>query len=150
MIMCCRLSCYPLDVEKAIAILRVGQFKPVYWQPNNPEYAVNWNRAIPEEGTTVTASIAADSLEMNISPAISVYAHHANKRITAGVYFEIAAKYAEQVGVEVIQRATVVGCKDGDSPQGLVIAHYPRIRLSYERVCPGFRAIILGDREYFT
>jgi hypothetical protein len=108
---------------------------------------VNWERVIPEEGTVVNASISDDSLELNISPAISVFAHHTGKRLAASVYFEIAAKYAEKVGGEVIQRATVVGCKTGDHPQELLVAAYPQLPMSFERICPGFRAVLLEGSD---
>ncbi len=126
-------------------MLSVGLFKPVYWLPSNPDFAVNWERVIAEEGTVVNASLSDQSLELNISPAISVFAHHAGKRLAASVYFEIAARYAEKVGGEIIQRATVVGCKDGDHPQELIIAKYPHIPMDFERICPGFRAVLLGE-----
>jgi hypothetical protein len=124
-------------------VLQVGLFKPVYWLPNNPDIAVNWERVIAEEGTVVNASLSDDSLELNISPAISVFAHHHGKRLAASVYFEIAAKYAEKVGGEIIQRATVIGCKNGDHPQELVVAHYPGLPMNFERICPGFQAVLL-------
>jgi hypothetical protein len=104
---------------------------------------VNWERVIPEEGTVVNASISDEALELNISPAISVFAHHTGKRLAASVYFEIAAKYAEKVGGEIIQRATVVGCKAGDHPQELLIARYPSMPMSFDRICSGFRAVLL-------
>jgi hypothetical protein len=107
---------------------------------------VNWERAIPEEGTVVNVSLTNGSLELNISPAISVFAHHHGKRLAASVYFEIAAKYAEKVGGEIIQRATVVGCKSGDNPQELVVASYPHLPMDFERICPGFRAVLLEGR----
>lgn len=144
---CCRTSVYPLDLKTAIAVLNVGLFKPVYWLPSNPDYAVNWERVIPEEGTVVNASLSDQSLELNLSPAISVFAHHIGKRVAASVYFEIAAKYAEKVGGEIIQRATVVGCKSGDHPQELVLARYPNMPMNFERICPGFRAVLLDGGE---
>ena len=55
----------------------------------------------------------------------------------------IAAKYAEKVGGEIIQRATVLGCKGGDRPQELVVARYPNLPMSFERICPGFQAVLL-------
>ena len=122
-------------------------FRPVYWLPNNPRYAVNWERVISEEGTAVNASISDQSLDLNISPAISVFDHHMGKRLAAGVYFEIAAKYAEKVGGSIIQRATVVGCKDGNHPQELLVADYPGLPMSFERVCAGFRAVLLGGND---
>ena len=57
------------------------------------------------------------------------------------VLFEIAARYAEKVDGEVIQRSTVTGCTVG--PNSLVIASYPSAPLSYERVCKGFQAVLL-------
>ncbi len=144
--MCCRTSIQPLDLQTAIAILKVGLFRPVYWLPTNPDLAVNWQRVIPEEGTTVNASLANGALELNLSPAVSIFAHHHGKRITASVYFEIAAKYAEKVDGEIRQRATVAGCKDGEHAQDLLLGHYPELPLSFERICAGFRAVLLnGD-----
>ena len=142
--MCCRTSIQPLDLDTAVAILTVGQFKPVYWLPSNPDLAVNWQRVIPEEGTTVNASLANGALELNLSPAVSIFAHHLGKRITASVYFEIAAKYAEKVAGQIVQRATVAGCKEGDQAQDLLLARYPDLPLSFERVCAGFRAVLLN------
>ena len=131
-----------------MAVLAIGLFKPVYWLPNRPAVAVNWERVIAEEGTVVNASLTDGSLELNISPAISVFAHHTGKRLAASVYFEIAAKYAEKVDGEIIQRATVVGCKSGEHPQELVLARYPLLPMSFERICPGFRALLLDDGHY--
>ena len=145
--MCCRTSVQPLDIPTAVAILSVGLFRPTYWPPSNPQYAVTWERAIPEEGAVVSASIANDALELSILPAISVFAHHAGKRLAAGVYFEIAARYAEKVGGVIVQKATVQGCTDGPPAQELVLARYPEMPLSFDRVCPGFRAVILGEPE---
>jgi len=126
-------------------------FKPVYWLPSKPDQAVNWERVIPEEGTIVNASLTDGSLELNISPAISVFAHHHGKRLAASVYFEIAARYAEKVDGRVVQRATVVGCKAGESPQELIIAQYPELPMNFERICNGFRETLLegcGSAEH--
>jgi hypothetical protein len=130
-----------------VNVLTVGLFKPVYWLPGKPDIAVNWERAIPEEGTVVNASISDQSLELNILPAISVFAHHHGKRIAASVYFEIAAKYAEKVGGEIIQRATVIGCKTGDHAQELLLAHYPVLPMNFEKICPGFREVLLEGSD---
>lgn len=141
--MCCRTSIYPLDIETAISVLGVGLFKPVYWGQGRPEAAVNWERVIPEEGTTVHASLRDGVLELNLSPAISVFSQHEGKRITAGVYFEIAAKYAEKVDGTIVQRATVIGCKpSSSSDMDLILAEYPIMPISFDRICPGFRAIM--------
>lgn len=150
--MCCRVNVYPIVPNLAATQLLIGQFEPIYWLPGrdykDPIQAVNWERVIPEEGTIVRASITNESLDLNISPAISTYSHHYGKRITAGVYFEIAAKYAERVDGQMIQRATVVGCKPSNSNMELIIASYPLLPLDYSKICPGFQAVILGDHYH--
>jgi hypothetical protein len=133
---------YPLDIETAVSVLGVGLFKPVYWSPGRPETAVNWEREIDSEGTVVHAALRDGSLELNLAPAISVFSQHHGKRIAASVYFEIAAKYAEKVGGTIIQRATVVGCKPSGSPQELILAEYPAMPMNFDRICPGFRAVL--------
>jgi len=144
---CCRTSVYPLDVETAVSVLGVGLFKPVYWSPGRPEAAVNWERQIDSEGTVVHASLRDGSLELNLAPAISVFSQHHGKRIAASVYFEIAAKYAEKVAGTIVQRATVVGCKPSSSPQELILAEYPAMPMSFDRICPGFRAVLQEATE---
>jgi hypothetical protein len=139
--MCCRLSVEPLDKLIAARILTIGQFQPIYFRPGEP-IATNWRREIPEEGCIVEVSLG-ESFGVNISPAISAYAHHFGKRIAAGVYFEIAAKYAERVGGRIFQRATVIGCKPEDGSE-LLIAHYPDQPLLFEKVCSGFQEVFLG------
>ena len=141
-IICCRTSVYPLEPETAVAILTIGQFKPVYWSAGRSDVAVNWERVIDEEGTVVHAALRDGSLELNLAPAISVFSQHHGKRLAASVYFEIAAKYAEKVGGTIIQRATVVGCKASGQPQELMLASYPAMPMSFDRVCPGFRSVL--------
>ena len=143
--MCCRTSIFPLDREIAATILYIGRFKPTYFAPSDQRIAQTWERLIPEEGVTVIASLAPDSLELTLTPAVSVYAHHFGKRIAAGVYFEIAAKYAEKVGGEIIQRSNVTGCKIEGSDGSLKLASYPSQPMMWERICPGFRAVILNE-----
>ena len=145
--MCCRTIVQPLHVPTAVYILGNGLFKPVYWLPNRQEYAVRWERVIAEEGTTVSCSISGDVLELRIAPAISVYIQHLGKRISASVYFEIAAKYAEKVGGEITQHATVTGCTIPGHRQQLPLGRYPSLPLSFDRVCAGFRAVFLSGEE---
>lgn len=128
----------PLDGEVALAVLAAGQFQPL---------AGNlWRRDIPEEGTSVTATILGSSLELNISPTISVYAQHEHKRLAASVYFEIAAKYAEKVGGRIVQKSNVFGCKpEGSVVAELELAQYPDAPLMWDKVCAGFQAVLLGE-----
>ncbi len=42
-----------------------------------------------------------------------------------------------------MQRATVTGCKDDDSNAGLLIARYPSMPMTFDRICHGFQAVLL-------
>lgn len=139
--MCCRTSINPLDREIAAAILMVGQFKPTAWSPEAEPVA--WERLVPEESSSVVASFVNGSLDLSLVPAICIYTQHANKRIAASIYFEIAARYAEKVGGEVLQKATVPECRPVGG-HGLVIARYPSLPLTFENVCRGFQSVLAG------
>lgn len=144
-IICCRTNVYPLDHDIAGVILETGLFKPIYWQPGHTDLPLTWERRFPEEGSLVTASLTDQALCLSISPPISIYAHHTGKRLAASVLFEIAAKYAEKTGGEVIQRGVVSGCKVPGQPGDVVLAHYPSTPLMFDHICQGFQAVILGD-----
>ena len=161
--MCCRVHITPAFLhhnpqEVAAAILQIGQFEQVNdldWRCEIEEegtmvhasFTLGWRRAIEEEGTMVHASFTDGGLALNIRPAITVPANHAGKRLAAGVMFEIAAKYAEKVGGLVIQQANIIGCREGVGVQGLVLAQYPDLPLQWDRICPGFKAVLLGEGE---
>ncbi len=140
--MCCKTSVYPLDPSLVAAVMTIGRFHPTRWRDSG--LPVAWERVIEEEGTLVVASLQESCLDLNIRPAVSVFSHHTEKRIAASVYFEIAAKYAEKVNGTVLQRATVMGCRDAEHGAELTLARYPEMPLSFERVCPGFQAVLLG------
>lgn len=142
--MCCKTSVQPFDPELAAAILEMGQFRPADYRIDGNAPPRVWRREVPEECSAVTVTLANGSFEITISPAISTHEHHFGRRITAGIYFEIAAKYAEKVGGEIIQRATVEGCR-GMHGTGLLIARYPALPMTYDRVCAGFQAAFLDD-----
>jgi hypothetical protein len=140
--MCCRTSVYPLDLPTALAVLEIGLFRPAFSSIPS-EIPLSWERYIEEEGTKVTVSLAADSFDLSISPPISAFVHHMGKRVTASMYFEMGAKYAEKVGGEIVQRATVVGCKSTQQGPALIVARYPQLPMSFDRVCAGFQAVLL-------
>ena len=137
--MCCRLTVTPLNPDVASAVLSVGMFAPL------EGISTTWRRPIPEEGTAVNAIFVpeSNSLRLELTPSVSQYAHHAEKRVASGVYFEIAAKYAEKVGGRITQLSNVSGCTEGGVSEH-VLAHYPETPLLWEQVCPGFRETILG------
>lgn len=120
-------------------ILSIGQFTPTNWSLDAEP--VTWERIVPQESASITATIVNGCLDLSLSPAISIYTQHANKRIAASIYFEIAAKYAEKVGGEVLQKATVPECRPVGG-HGLVIARYPSLPLTFDSVCRGFQSVL--------
>ncbi len=127
-------------------ILGIGLFVPIYWDPAK-KMAVNWMRHVVEDDGRegdVTATITTESFDLNLSPAISTYPQHAGRRRAAGVYFEIATRFAERINGEIRQLSTVVGCKTGDAPLALLVARYPDLPIDFSRICRGFQAELLS------
>jgi hypothetical protein len=149
--MCCRTEVSPLLPDIARVMLTIGGFVP-QGDPENEsrfETAITWRRDITEENCAVTVTLEGGVFRAGISPSISSYPQHAGKRITAGVYFEICAKYAEKVDGTVTQKANVAGCKVGDEGvSSLIMAVYPGVPLTYERACRGFQELILSDHGH--
>ncbi len=108
-----------------------------------PTSAISFSRNIPEEGTSVTATITPRSLDLQIAPTISMMSHHSHKRIAASVYFEIAAKYAEKVDGTVTQLSNIGACV-ADGVSSKLLAQYPHLPLSFERACIGFQEVLAG------
>jgi hypothetical protein len=145
---CCRTTVYPLDMSLAATILTVGQFTPRAGCAEKNGIPLSWQRTIEEENAAVNVVLTDGLFDISISPAISTFDHHLGKRITAGVYFEISARYAEKVDGEILQRATVTGCSRYAGNRGLVVAHYPSMPMTYDRICRGFQSVLLpGHHE---
>jgi hypothetical protein len=140
---CCRTSVYPLETSLAASILTIGQFSPKSSSSEEHGVPLSWQRYIEEEDAIVSVSLAGGVFDVSISPSISAFEHHLGKRVTAGVYFEIAARYAEKVAGEILQRATVMGCKESASSAGLVIARYPSMPMTFDRICHGFQTVLM-------
>jgi hypothetical protein len=139
--MCCRLDIRPLDRRLAAAVLTIGRFETL------DETRAMWRRYVDEESASILARFEADHLALSISPSIANMAHHHGKRVTASIYFEIAARYAEKVLGTITQRATVMGCRPEQGECLLLVARYPDLPISFERVCKGFQSVLLPPRE---
>lgn len=134
--MCCRLNIEPLVAEIASTLLLVGKFEKV---------GEVYLRKLEIEETQVTAILnkEANCLRLEISPPIQMYHQHAMKRLAAGVYFEMACKYAEKVDGRITQTANVTGCAEGTNQRFL--GEYPRQPMDFSRVCSGFKETFLGS-----
>ncbi len=143
--MCCRLTVHPLDPEIATLVLRTGLFVP------SDDLGLQWSRYVLEEGCSVNAILIPDAgaLRLELTPSVSAYEHHMTKRLAGGVYFEIAARYAEKVDGKITQLSNVTGCTEGGVSEH-VLAHYPALPLCWEQVCPGFREAIMGAGGNFA
>lgn len=135
---------YPLDLDIAQAVLKIGLFKPTYFLPDQPTIAISWERDLPEEGTKVTVGLVDGGFIISISPSISVYSHHEHKRLASSVCFEIAAKYAEKVDGEIIQRGLVAGCRASGVSGDVILAKYPSEPLLWDNICKGFAEVLNG------
>lgn len=136
--MCCKTSVQPLDRLIAETILTIGQFTRT---------ASGWERTIPVEETRVVAHFTTDSLDLSLQPSVSSMEGHHAKRLAAGVMYEIAARYAEKVGGQVVQRGINVPlCMEAGLPMR-VLASYPSQRLDFGRLCVGFQDVFLGGSE---
>ena len=124
-----------LDPEIAETILSLGMFER--------QVSGVWTRQVGE--TTVRAILEPSSLRLELWPAITLPHQHFEKREAGGVYFEIAAKYAEKVGGRIVQLSNISGCIEDGSQH--VLADYPLIPMSWDKVCPGFRETIMGGLE---
>lgn len=136
--MCCKSHVEPLDRTLAETILAVALFQG--------EGLNTWVRSIPEENCRVMATMQGGQLEVFLSPAVSQYHQHAEKRIAASVMFEVLSKYAEKVDGVITQKANVQGCTEGGMASH-VIASYPSQPIMWEKVCPGFREVFMGTAE---
>lgn len=141
--MCCRLTVEPLDIDLARVVLTIGQFTE---QPGD-----RWVRELgtDEQGQTMRVVGSFDlvpgqpaRLRLQIEPSISSYPHHFERRIQAGVAFEIAWRFAERVHGEITQLANVSGCADG-GVNSRFLASAPDNPLLFDRLCAGFRELYL-------
>lgn len=113
-----------------------------------PTSETSWERKLEDEGTSVTASIVEGRVSFSIYPSISMYAQHRDKRLAASVLFEVAARYAQHVNGEVVQRGLVGGCRPSGTATGdVVIARYPHVHLEHAAICTGFQAVLQGRSD---
>lgn len=136
--MCCSTSVSPVNRELAASLLLIGQFTPTS--------AGNWEREVREDdGTkiTVKARIEGDTLKLDLFPRISVMGHH--RRISGGVYLEIASRVAEKCGSKIVQSSNIGECVENSDRLKLLADYGQGQRMDWEAVCLGFRTVILGD-----
>jgi hypothetical protein len=127
----------PIVSEIAIAQLEIGQFVP---------YGNSvWRRQVPEEDAYVAALVGDDGLVLSVNPAVHSWEGHHNKRITASIMYELAARYAEKVNGLVTQEGINVAECRGAGYSSRTLAVYPETRLDYSLLCPGFKAEFLGE-----
>ena len=105
----------------------------------------NWEREVREEDgtkTTVKARIEGDALKLDLYPRISAMQHH--RRVSGGVYLEIACKVAEKCGSRIVQSSNVGECIE-NSDRLKVLADYGQgERMDWAAVCLGFQNVIMG------
>ena len=147
--MCCRVSTEPQVSGDVFAVadelLRIGLFTPGTGEHNN-----YWHRDMGD-GTGVHAQVDHQGrLVVWLSPSITSNSGHAHHRMSGGIMFEIAAKYAEKVNGIISQHGLVVPCQrelqpDHPNYNHQPIAIYPETPLMYPNICPGFRDLFVSN-----
>lgn len=128
----------PVVKETAEAILALGMFtlKDGAWQREVRE----------EDGTrfTVQAQVVGEVLNLTIYPRISMMQHH--RRVSGGVYLEIATKVAEKCGSKIVQSSNIGECIENSDRLKLLGDYGAGQRLDWDAVCIGFQRAISGEQ----
>jgi hypothetical protein len=143
-LMCCSTSVFPVDKVTAEAILLLGEFKP---RPSIYDTApAMWERDVKDDdGVTITvrATIAGDHLNLSLFPNITQPEHH--RRISGGVYLEIACKVAEKCGSKIVQASNVGECIENSDRNKLLADYGAGQPMDWAAVCVGYQKAILGE-----
>ena len=142
--MCCSCSISPVDRETAEAILALGEFTamPGY----SPDAPTMWEREVKDdEGfkVTVRARVEGNTLKLSLYPTITQPEHH--RRVSGGVYLEIACRVAEKCGAKIVQSSNVGECIENSDRLKLLADYGAGQRLDWAAVCVGYRRAILGN-----
>ena len=132
---CCITTRVPVGAMEVIQeTLAIGQFvKEDYWL----------ERYVGEEDRIVRAYVSdANTITLRLYPVITANDPE-HPRIAGSIMMEISAKIAEKLGGVITQSGIIVPCGSNQSP--VVLAHYPEERLDYGKLCPGFKASMLGE-----
>lgn len=143
--MCCSTCIFPVDPETAERILELGMFTPMTGA--YPSAPTMWEREVREDdGTKVTVrgQVVGDKLNLSLYPTIQKYEHH--RRVSGGVYLEIAVRVAEKCGSRIVQSSNVDTCIENSERQK-VLAEYPGKPMDWAAVCVGFQSSILGSLD---
>lgn len=128
------MTAQPLDKLLAEMLLTLGMFVK--------QGDGIWTRQV-DDGAVKAWFENDEVLKLNITPNITQPIHHEQRRIAAGVYFEIACKYAEKAEAKLTQHSNITGCIEQGS-RDKVLAHYPLMPLDWTKVCNGFQAVLLS------
>ena len=135
--MCCTCTVKPIVQETAEAILALGEFKDIGGH--------TWERTVrDDEGyvVTVRATVSSDTMLLILYPRITAMEHH--RRVSGGVYLEIACKVAEKCGSRIVQSSNIGECIQNGDREKLLADYGAGQRLDWEAVCVGFQRAIGG------
>lgn len=134
--MCCRTRIHGLSQDLATGLLITGQFLQ--------EAEHRFHRDIGDARVVAYFEPASNSILLSLSPSISTWQGHFDKRDAIGVMYEIATRYAEKIGGRIEQEGINVAECMGEGRTRL-LAQYPELPMRYENLCPGFKAVFLGE-----
>lgn len=141
--MCCSTAVFPVDRETAEAILSLGMFTPAESYPGAPK---RWERQVRDDDgmlVTVTGQVLGDRLTLSLRPNITAFEHH--RRVSGGVYLEIACKVAEKCGAKIVQSSNIGECIENSDRNKLLADYGAGQPMDWAAVCIGYQKIILGE-----
>lgn len=141
--MCCSTQVSPVVRETAETILKLGMFELV--PDANPLAPPVWEREVrDDEGyrVVVRARIDGDKLSLDLNPRITMAEHH--RRVSGGVYLEIACKVAEKCGSKIVQSSNIGECIENSDRLKLLADYGAGQALDWSAVCAGYQRVIMG------
>lgn len=141
--MCCSTSVFPVVRETAEAILALGQFVQADAYPGSPSV---WTREVRDDDgqlVTVRAQVVGDKLNLSLYPTITTAEHH--RRVSGGVYLEIACKVAEKCGSKIVQASNIGECIENSDRLKTLADYGAGQAMNWGAVCVGYQKAILGE-----
>lgn len=143
-LMCCRSSVQGIP-DSWLFILEIAGFRPL---ENKPDH---YTRNIGENNWVTARHIEEEErIRFELWPNIGTHSleqHQANAT-SAAVMFKTAMTLAERGNGEMIQEALVAECHAMNGGPSRVLAVYPNIPLTFDRLCLYFQDVLMhGIRQ---
>ncbi len=154
--MCCKLALWPCPPSGLVLrILTTAGFEQREGKEEAAYSPYRWVLQVPEEDayimtlrsayTTLPRQETDYRLEFALYPIVADLATHSGKRIAFSKMLKVADAIAQQAPAptSITQHRTVYDCTNAVGEKAMsVIARYPDEPMVFERICPGFQAVL--------